>query len=113
MFKDNLKAKRKDRKLSQEDMALSCGMSLSAYKNYESGKSEPTMTNLIKIASTLETSIDELCDFGKTDDMEIGLKMRLQKIMTLNNDEKKAVDLLIQSVILKHQAEETHKLFNT
>ncbi|CAK2011413.1 Cryptic phage CTXphi transcriptional repressor RstR [Vibrio crassostreae] len=112
MFKENLKAQRKGRNINQDAMAEMCGLSLSAYKKYEAGKSEPTMTNLIKIANTLEMSIDELCGTGTNLDMDLGLKMRMEKVMQLNEEERKAIDLIIQSVIMKHQAEETSKMFS-
>lgn len=111
MFKENIKSARKAKKLNQDEMAELCGLSLSAYKNYESGKSEPTMTNLIKIANVLETSIDELCEVGKSNDMEMGLKMRLRKILDLEDEEKRAIDLVIQSILLRHHAEATSKMF--
>lgn len=113
MFKENIKQLRKDRGLNQESMAELCGLSLSTYKSYEWGKSEPTMTNLIKIAYALETSIDELCEIGTSNDLEIGLKMRLKKIMELSYEERNAIDLVIQSILIKHHAEATSKMFNT
>lgn len=111
MFKDNIRKQRKARNLTQSEVAELCGLSLPSYKAYESGRSEPTMTNLIKISNSLELSIDELCETGKYDNEDLGLKMRLKKVMSLSEDERKAIDLVIQGILLKHQADKTSELF--
>ena len=111
MFKDKLKEVRKSKGLTQDQMAELCGMSIAAYKAYEYGRSEPTMNNLKKIAKMLAISLDELCEMGTTTGQSLALELRMQKIMELNEDEQKALDIVLQGILLKHQADKTRQEF--
>ncbi|HBL41055.1 MAG TPA: hypothetical protein DDY98_05595 [Ruminococcaceae bacterium] len=59
-FKDNLKAFRAACGFSQEDVAKVLGIDRSAYSYYESGKTEPSIQKLIKIARMYQVSTDTL-----------------------------------------------------
>ena len=61
-FKDNLRLLRRACGFSQEDVANVLGVDRSAYSYYESGKTEPNMTNLVKIARMYRVSTDTLLD---------------------------------------------------
>lgn len=67
VFSQNLKQARLSRMYTQADMALILGMSVRGYRNYEIGAREPNLTDLVKIADFLGTSIDWLVgrDFPK------------------------------------------------
>lgn len=70
-FAGNLKKLRKQKKISQEKLGAILGYYPSAIANYESGRNIPSMENLIKLASVLEVSLDELVGFvSKTEQME-------------------------------------------
>lgn len=60
-FNKNLIELRKLNKLTQRDVARHLGISQPSYTRYESGKSEPTIENLIKLADLFDVSIDFLC----------------------------------------------------
>lgn len=111
MFKDELKKARNNKNLRQEDVASLCNISFSGYKAYELGKSEPNLKNLIKISQVLEISLDVLCGTGMIDDKDAGMKIRLNKILALNENEKDAIDLVIKSIVMKHQYEESRESF--
>ena len=111
MSKDKIKALRKAKGLTQEQMSEYCGMSFAGYKGYEAGRSEPTMTNLIKIANTLEVSLDELCGFEMQTNSSHALQLRMRKISELNEDEQRAIDIVLQGILLKHQADKTRLEF--
>lgn len=111
MFKDALKKARKNKNLRQEDVATLCNISFSGYKSYELGKTEPNLKNLIKIAKILEVSLDELCETEMYDEKDASMKIRLNKILSLNEKEKEAIDLVIKSIVMKHQYEETRESF--
>lgn len=53
MFAENLKKFRKLAGLRQDDIAKVIGLDRSAYAYYETGKTEPSIINLVKIAKTL------------------------------------------------------------
>ena len=59
-IKDNIRRLRKQRKLTQEEMALQLGISLTAYRDFEKGKTSILHYNLMKIASLLETPTEEV-----------------------------------------------------
>ena len=63
----NLKEMRKEAGYTQATMATLLHISQQTYSDYENGKTFPDETVLIKIADTLDVSIDYL--LGRTDDL--------------------------------------------
>lgn len=61
MFK--MKQYRDKNNLSQRELGLILGVSARAISNYESGDREPNIEMLVKIASLMEITVDELIDF--------------------------------------------------
>lgn len=55
-----LKELRKEKKLTQIELASKLNISQKSYSNWESGKSEPTLDNIIKLAEFLNVSVDKL-----------------------------------------------------
>ena len=65
MFSENLKTLRKSCGFKQEDVAKVLGIDRSAYSYYEGGKTQPSLTNLIKIAHMFKVDVDELIGNNK------------------------------------------------
>lgn len=59
-IKTNIRKKRKSRKLTQEEMALRLGMSLTSYRDLEKGDTAVMNSNLQRVADLLETTTEEL-----------------------------------------------------
>ena len=59
-IKNNIRKIRKERKLTQEEMAYRLGISLTAYRDFEKGSTSIINGNLHKIASLLETPAEEI-----------------------------------------------------
>lgn len=59
-IKANIRKIRKKHKLTQEEMALRLGISLTAYRDLEKGNTAMMNANVAKIASLLETTTEEL-----------------------------------------------------
>lgn len=59
-FCKNLKRLRKNKHISQSEMAEMLGVSQRTISHYENGTCEPNINSLGKIADILETSIDYL-----------------------------------------------------
>lgn len=59
-FAENLAYLRKQKGLSQSELSEKIGMSRAVAGLYETGKREPTLSNLAEIAQILEVSIDDL-----------------------------------------------------
>ena len=60
MFGKRLRQRRMSKKLTQQKMADTLLLSLNAYQKYEQGERTPPFDILIKIADTLDVSIDWL-----------------------------------------------------
>ncbi len=59
-FKENLRAYRRARSMTQEQLAEKTGLTHSWISHYENGRRLPSVLNLIKLADALNISIDEL-----------------------------------------------------
>ncbi len=59
-IKDNIRRIRKSRKLTQEDMAHKLGISLTAYRDLERGNTSVMNGNVMRNASLLDTSTEEI-----------------------------------------------------
>lgn len=59
-FSKRLHDTRLEKDLTAQQMADILGISLRAYRFYESGSREPNLTTLVKIAKTLHVSLDYL-----------------------------------------------------
>lgn len=59
-FAKNLKTIRNDRKMNQHILAKALGYGYTSISNYESGRSEPSLNQLLKIAKCLNVTTDEL-----------------------------------------------------
>jgi len=59
-FKDRLKALRKEFNMQQRDLAKILNYGSTAISNYESGRNEPSISDLTKIAECFNVSLDYL-----------------------------------------------------
>lgn len=60
-FKENLIRARQSKNLTQSELADLVSISAATISDYENGKKEPKMINLISLAMALEVSVDYLC----------------------------------------------------
>lgn len=58
--KNNIRNFRKSRYMTQEEMAFNIGISLTAYRDLETGKTAIINQNIPKLANILDTSVEEL-----------------------------------------------------
>ena len=66
LFPQRLRAVREQLNISQHELARLCGLSMNQISRYELGVREPTSISLVKIARTLNVSMDYLV--GLTND---------------------------------------------
>lgn len=100
-LKHRLITKRKSLERTQQQMADEIGISITAYQKYETGSGFPTMENMIKIANSLEISIDELCGrWETTKDQE--LMIRMEKVQSLDDEEKNVINTLLEGMLIRH-----------
>lgn len=62
-FAENLRVYRERMKLSRKEIAALLSISIQAYGHYENGEREPKLEMLVKIATTLHVSIDDLLGY--------------------------------------------------
>lgn len=65
MINERLKKVRKERGVSQKDVANYLGISISAYSNYEQGIRKPDLETLVKICDYFDITSDYL--LGRVD----------------------------------------------
>lgn len=56
----NLANIRKEKNMTQTDLAEKCSLKLAAYNHYETGRREPNLETLKKLASALDVTVDDL-----------------------------------------------------
>ena len=60
LFCENLKSVRKEKGLSQKQVALKLGVVESCYANWEQGRTEPSISMLRKLCEIFVINVDEL-----------------------------------------------------
>ena len=60
-FSTQLKKIRKERKLTQLEVATALNITVRQYQRYESGEQTTTLENLIVLANYFDVSLDYLC----------------------------------------------------
>lgn len=60
-FNTRLKKLRKDKKLTQTEVAAALNITVRQYQRYESGEQTTTLDNLIALADFFDVSLDYLC----------------------------------------------------
>jgi len=90
LFSDNLSKERTQRRLSQKQLADLCHVSLNTVKNWESGGSEPSISNLLELSKILGVTTDYLLGRGTS---------RLINLDYLSEKEYELINLIIQFLI--------------
>jgi transcriptional regulator with XRE-family HTH domain len=104
-FPENLGALRRSRGLTQAALADQLGVLANQVSLYESGKSEPSLGVLRKLAIALSVSSDELL-FGGEDplDKDPTLKQAFEATMQLGADEQAVVKSLLDAYLAAHRS---------
>lgn len=97
-------ALRKERGLTQQQMADSIGIHVNSLKKYESGQAQPSLNVLKKIALALNVSTDFLLfeehERGPSDE----LALQFEAVSQLPGEEQRVVMEVLESLIIKYQA---------
>lgn len=106
IFANRLKKLRKERGLSQTDLADKCGLNFSDISRYERGTVSPTLENFVKIAQALEVSPEDLLFDTKPSEntpppRNLKIWSRLQDVESLDRNDQDAVIRLIDAMIAK------------
>ena len=102
-IQEQLISLRRDKQLTQQEMADTIGVHVNQIRRYESGATQPSLEVLKKIAITLHVSIDSLvfeqAERGPDDE----LKLQFEAISQFDTEEKKIIKALLEGMILKHE----------
>jgi len=103
-FPQHLAALRKEKNLTQQQLADSIAVSVGQLRRYESGSSQPTLDVIRKLALALGVTSDRLLfgtdERGPDDD----LRLQFEAVSRFSTEEKKVVKSLLEGMILKHEA---------
>lgn len=95
---------RKERGLTQQQMADAIGIHVNSLKKYESGQAQPSLEVLKKIALALNVSTDFLLfeehERGPSDE----LALQFEAVSQLPASEQQIVMEVLESLIIKYQA---------
>ena len=97
---------RRERSLTQQEMADAIGVHVNQIRRYESGATQPSLEVLKKIAVAMSVTIDSLVfdtsERGPDDD----LKLQFEAISRMSDEEKVIIKSLLEGMILKHQTKQ-------
>ena len=93
-FAKNLKKYRKMKNISQEKLGKSLNYGSTAIANYESGRNEPSLDSLIKIAEVLDVTIDDLLGMKR----KTGGKQLLSAFKRLDQEKQQIVLHFIETL---------------
>lgn len=86
----NLNQLRQEKKLTKRDLSKKLKLPYTTYNNYETGRSEPNIENLIKISNEFDITTDFLIgrefsnDFGYLTDQERAMVKSFRELTDLN-----------------------------
>jgi transcriptional regulator with XRE-family HTH domain len=104
-FAHRLAALRKERDLTQPDLAERVGVHVSQLRRYEAGTSQPTLEVLRQMAKALGVSADVLMfDESERGPEDPSLRLWLESVDSLDPDEQAAIKTVIEGTLLRHQA---------
>ncbi|CAJ1314689.1 helix-turn-helix domain-containing protein [Paenibacillus nuruki] len=94
---ERLREERIAQNLTQEDMAKKLGITRQAYGNYETGKRDVDSQTLVKLAITLDVSVDYLLGLSKNKNNNTDKNSVLNNLNDLNQEEEMLIKLIISS----------------
>ena len=110
-FAEKLSKMRKERGLTQQEMAQKVGVGIAQLRRYEGGKSSPTLEVIKNISKTLGITTDELIfdeneGIANNKIMDRQLLEQFEAVSGMNQYEKDAIKTILESMILKSRLEE-------
>lgn len=103
-FAHRLATLRKERGITQPELAERIGVHVSQLRRYEAGTSQPTLEVLRQMALTLGVSADVLIFSEDERTPDPSLQQLFVAVATLDDDEKRAIRSVVEGMLLKHEA---------
>ena len=105
---ENIKRIRKEKAMSQKDVAEKADMLVPTYSRLERGGSTPGLATIVKIAKSLEVPVVELFLTSEIKDRSIAQK--LEVINDLSEYNKNVVNIMLDSLIEKDRVEKIQEV---
>jgi len=105
-FPERLVEIRKSRNLTQQGLADLAGIHLTQIQRYEKGEAQPTLEIIRKLSLALAVSSDWLLFDEDQRGPDDSLKRQFEALRQFDDDERHVADVLLESLILQHQAKQ-------
>ena len=105
-FSQRLSSLRKQRHLSQQQLANAAGVHVTQMRRYEAGTSHPTLEVLRNLAKTLRVSADTLLFDVTERSPDAALRLQFEALAKLDTHEKRVVKDVLDALLLKHDAKQ-------
>ena len=103
-FAQRLAALRKERGLTQQQLAERVEVHVQQLKRYEAGSSQPTLDVIRNMARALNVTSDRLLFGDEERGPDDDLRLQFEAVNRFDPDEKQVVRSLLEGMILKHEA---------
>ena len=104
----NIKRIRKEKGLTQKDVAEGCGMLVPTYSRLERGGSNPSLASIVRIADALGIGVIELFQSSEIKDKSVAQKLSM--ISDLSEYNRNVVTILLDSMIEKDRVEKLQQI---
>jgi len=110
-FAQKLAKMRKEKGLTQDDLAKKVGVGIAQMRRYEKGASSPTLEVIKNMSRTLGVSADELIfdeneKVASTRILDRKLLEQFEALATMSPHDQEAVKIILESMIIKNRLEE-------
>jgi transcriptional regulator with XRE-family HTH domain len=95
---------RKGHNLTQQAMADTVGVHITQVKRYEAGQAQPSIEILKKIATAFHITADWLIFEEGERDLPNNLQLKFEAVSQMGDEDQRAIQSLIDGMILKHTA---------
>ena len=108
-FPERLASLRKEKNLTQKELAELTSVHVAQIRRYVSGTSQPTLDVIRKIAIALHVSADKLLFDEKERGPDEDLRLHFEAVSKLSEEEKDTIKELPEGMLLKHEAKRWHQ----
>jgi len=104
----NIKRIRKEKGLTQKDVAEGSDMLVPTYSRLERGGSNPSLTSIVRIANALDISVVELFQSSEIKDRSVAQKLEI--VNNLSEYNNNVVTIMLDSMIEKDRIEKIQEV---